>query len=170
MRAVMPGDADLLLLPLSFPRGFQQAEHRLRDVGIADKHALHRPHVLRAGRPRDREIGGVGIDHVAVRIGDREPVMGMVGDAAHDGVIGGAVAGKKSAQKVEVGFSEEKLRKLNESLAPGGSALFLIVEHRWFNTLQVELAASGGQLIHERLSDVSYEDLVKKMEAGEQGS
>jgi len=86
------------------------------------------------------------------------------------GVIGGAVAGKKSAQKVEVGFSEEKLRKLNESLAPGGSALFLIVEHRWFNTLQVELAASGGQLIHERLSDVSYDDLVKKMEAREQGS
>jgi hypothetical protein len=64
---------------------------------------------------------------------------------------------------VEVGFSEEKLRKLNDSFAPGGSALILVVEHRWFNTLQVEMAASGGQLIHERLSDVSYDDLLKKV-------
>jgi uncharacterized membrane protein len=84
------------------------------------------------------------------------------------GAIGGAVAGKKSAKKVEVGFSEEKLRKLNESLPPGGSALILVVEHRWFNTLQVEMAAGGGQLIHERLSDVSYDELVKKLAADEE--
>jgi uncharacterized membrane protein len=75
------------------------------------------------------------------------------------------VAGKKSAKKIEVGFSEEKLRRLNKSFAPGGSALILLVEHRWFNTLQTEMAASGGQLIHERLSDVSYDDLVKKLGA-----
>ena len=60
------------------------------------------------------------------------------------GALAGGAAGKKSAKKVEVGFSEEKLRKLNESLAPGGSALVLVVEHRWFNTLQVELAENGG--------------------------
>ena len=86
------------------------------------------------------------------------------------GAIGGAVAGRRSAKKVEVGFSEAKLRRLNESLPPGGSALFLLVEHRWFNTLQAEMANTGGQLIHERLSDVSYEDLVKKLEADETGS
>jgi uncharacterized membrane protein len=86
------------------------------------------------------------------------------------GVIGGAVAGKKSAKKVEVGFSEEKLRSLNDCFAPGGSALILIVEHRWFNTLQLEMAGTDGQLIHERLSDVSYEDLVKKLETGEDAS
>jgi uncharacterized membrane protein len=81
------------------------------------------------------------------------------------GAIAGAVAGKKSEKKVEVGFSQEKLRKLNESLAPGGSALVLLIEHRWFQPLQVEMTDFGGQLIHERLSDVSYEDLVKKLEA-----
>jgi len=67
--------------------------------------------------------------------------------------------GKRQIQRIE--------RKLTTVIL---RLVFLIVEHRWFNTLQVELAASGGQLIHERLSDVSYEDLVKKMEAGEQGS
>jgi uncharacterized membrane protein len=86
------------------------------------------------------------------------------------GAIGGAVAGKKSAEKVEVGFSEEKLRKLNDTLAPGGSALFLLVEHRWFNTLEVEMAGTGGQLIHERLSDLSYDELLKKLAEEEESS
>ena len=86
------------------------------------------------------------------------------------GAIAGAVAGRKSEKKVEVGFSEEKLRKLNDCLAPGGSALVLLIEHRWFHPLQVEMADFGGQLIHERLSDVSYEDLVKGLEAEEKDS
>jgi uncharacterized membrane protein len=79
------------------------------------------------------------------------------------GALAGGSAGKKSARKVEVGFSEEKLRKLNDSLVSGGSALVLVIEHRWFNTLQVELADNGGQFIHERLADVTYEELVKKI-------
>jgi uncharacterized membrane protein len=80
------------------------------------------------------------------------------------GAIAGAVAGKKSEKKVEVGFSQEKLRKLDDCLALGGSALVLLIEHRWFHTLQVEMVDLGGQFIHERLSDVSYDDLVKKLE------
>ena len=91
LRAVVAGDADLFLLPLALARRLQQAEHRLRDIGIADEDALDRAHVLRAGRARQREIGGVGIDHVAPGIGDGEPVMGMVGDAAHHGIIGLAI-------------------------------------------------------------------------------
>jgi uncharacterized membrane protein len=79
------------------------------------------------------------------------------------GALAGGSVGKKSARKVEVGFSEEKLRKLNDSLVSGGSALVLVIEHRWFNTLQVELADNGGQFIHERLADVTYEELVKKI-------
>jgi uncharacterized membrane protein len=86
------------------------------------------------------------------------------------GAIAGAVVGKKSEKKVEVGFSQEKLRKLNECLAPGGSALVLLIEHRWFSTLQVEMTDFGGQLIHERLADISYDELVKKLETEEKAS
>jgi uncharacterized membrane protein/sporulation protein YlmC with PRC-barrel domain len=81
------------------------------------------------------------------------------------GAIAGGAAGKKAARKVEVGFSEDKLRRINESLASDGSALFLIVEHRWFNTLELGLAETGGQLIHERLSDITYDELVEKLSA-----
>jgi uncharacterized membrane protein len=83
------------------------------------------------------------------------------------GAVAGAAAGKKSAGKIEVGFSKDKLEKLNETLVPGGSALVLLIEHRWFNTLQLGLVDFGGQLIHERLSDITYDELVQKLSADE---
>ena len=91
VRAVGARDADLFLLPLAFARRLEQAKHRLRHIGIADEHPLHRAHVLRARSPRERQIGGVGIDHVAPRIGDGEPVKGVIGNAAHYRIVGGAV-------------------------------------------------------------------------------
>jgi uncharacterized membrane protein len=83
------------------------------------------------------------------------------------GAIAGASAGKKSVEKVEVGFSKEKLEKLNESLLPGGSALVLLVEHRWFNTLQLGMVDFGGTLIHERLANVTYDELAGKISSAE---
>ena len=91
LAAVGAGDADLFLLPLAFARRLEQAEHRFRDVGIADEDPLHRAHVLRGRSPRQRQIGGVGIDHVAAGIGHREPVIGMIGDPAHHRIVGGAI-------------------------------------------------------------------------------
>ena len=91
MGAVVAGDAHLFLLPLAFARRLQQAEHRFRDIGIADEDPFHRAHVLRARRPRQRQIGGVGIDHMPAGVGDRQPVIGMIGDAAHHRIIGAAV-------------------------------------------------------------------------------
>ncbi len=84
------------------------------------------------------------------------------------GAIAGGAAGKKSAEKIEVGFSQDKLQKLNEALVPGGSALFLLVEHQWFYTLSLELVGSGGKLIHERLSNITYDELVAKLSGAEE--
>ena len=81
------------------------------------------------------------------------------------GAIAGAAAGKKSAKKVEVGFSKDKLDKLNASLVPGGSGLVLLAEHQWFDTLQRELASMGGQMIHERLADTTLDDLVNDLKS-----
>ena len=114
-RAVGAGDADLFLLPLAFARGLQQAEHRLRHVGIADEDALDRPHVLRARRAGQREIGRVGIDHMAAR--DRSPRarQGVVGDAADHGIVGVAVgeaddAGGKGEQVEQPDHGEHASR------------------------------------------------------------
>ena len=91
MVAVVAGDADFLLLTLALARRFEQAEHRLGYIGIADEDPLHRTHVLRGRSSGQRQIGGVGIDHVAARIADGEPVIGLIGDMAHHGVVGRAV-------------------------------------------------------------------------------
>ena len=87
LAAVMAGDAHLFLLPLTFARRLEQAEHRFGDIGIADEDALDRPHVLRAGGAGQRQIGRIGIDHMAARIGDREAVEGVIGDAPHHGIV-----------------------------------------------------------------------------------
>ena len=89
--AVGPGDADFLLLPLAFARRLEQAKHRLRHIGIADENPLHGTDVLRGRSPRQRQIGRVGIDHMAAGVGDRQSVIGMIGNAAHHRVVGGAV-------------------------------------------------------------------------------
>src|SRR5258708_12396526 len=56
----------------SLARRLQQAEHRLRDIGVADENALHRAHILPAARTREREVSSVEVDHMAPGIGDRD--------------------------------------------------------------------------------------------------
>ena len=91
VRALVAGDADLLLLPLAFARRFQEPKHRFRNVRVADEDPLDGANVLRAHGTGQRQIGFVEIDHVAARVGDREPVEGAVGDAADHGIVGAAV-------------------------------------------------------------------------------
>ena len=120
-----------------------------------DKNGETRAHEVKKAPSKRKVALGIALGSLAGL------VIGPVALVA--GAIAGGAAGKKSANKIEVGFSKEKLQKLNESLVPDGSALVLLVEHRWFNTLQLGLAEIGGQLIYERLSDVTYEGLVDKL-------
>ena len=89
--AVGACDADFFLLAFSFTRGLEQAEHRFRHIGIADEDALDRADILRARRAGQRQIGRIGIDDMAARIGDGQAVIGMIGNAADDGIVGGAI-------------------------------------------------------------------------------
>ena len=112
LRAVGTGNADLFLLALAFARRLQQAEHGLRHIGIADEDALHRTHVLLRRSSRQRQIGGVGIDHMAARIGHGQAVIGMIGDPAHHGIVGAAVgetddAGGKGEQIEQPNHGED---------------------------------------------------------------
>ncbi|MBA7480165.1 hypothetical protein ES707_15612 [subsurface metagenome] len=89
--AIASCNAHLFLLALAFARGLEQAEHGLGDIGIADEDAFDRADVLPAGCAGQRKIRRVGIDHMTARIGDREAIIGKVGDAANDRVVGIAV-------------------------------------------------------------------------------
>ena len=87
----MARDPHLFLLPLAFARRFQEAKHRLRHIRVTDEDALHRTGVLRIGRSREREIGGIEVHHVAAGVGHGQTVEGVVGDARDHGIVGRAI-------------------------------------------------------------------------------
>ena len=78
--AAQAGDAHLFLEALAFARRLEQPVDRFRGVGVADEGALHRPHIVGVGRIDEIEIGRIGIDDVAVVIGDDSAFGGAVDD------------------------------------------------------------------------------------------
>ena len=92
--ALHAGDAHLLLQALAFACRLEQPIDRLRGVGIADEGALDRPHVVGIRGIDEIEIGGIGIDHAAVAVGDDDAVEGAV-DHRLDQRIGGRRGGSR---------------------------------------------------------------------------
>ncbi len=75
------------------------------------------------------------------------PVGMVVGAAA------GAAAGGVAAHKIDMGFSDEYLKDIQESLKPGTSALIALVEHEWVEKVVQELEEYEGQLFRQALKD-----------------
>ena len=95
--ALVAADAHLLLQPAAFARRLEQAEDRLRHAGIADEHALDRPHVVGVGGLDQIEIGGIGIDHAAGGIGDQDGVARAVDQALDQRARGVPAGGAQDA-------------------------------------------------------------------------
>ena len=76
--AVESGDAHLLLGAAAFPRRLEQAVNGFRNIGIADEDPFDRPHVIGVAGVDQVEIGGVGVDHPAARIGYEKAVGRLV--------------------------------------------------------------------------------------------
>ena len=72
------GDPYHFLGARAFAGRLEQPVDRLGGVGVADEHALDRPHVVQVRRLDQVEIGGIGIDHAAVRVGDDDAIEGAV--------------------------------------------------------------------------------------------
>ena len=110
----------------AFARRLEQAIDRLRHVGIADEHPLDRPHVVRVGGVDQIEIGGVGVDHAAARIGDQEAVDRLVDHRlehrARAGVLAGDAqdAGRQRKQREHAGHGEEGQQR--QDIRPGVAA------------------------------------------------
>ena len=102
--------------------------------------------------------------------GSRGAVIGGVTGAAVGllaGPVGwalgiGALIGGLAAKLRDSGFSDERLRRLGESLKPSSSALLAVVEHRWVATLEKQLAEEGANTLTEEIGA----DIAKELEAG----
>ena len=75
---LVAADPHLLLQPAAFARRLEQAIDRLRHAGVADEHALDRAHVVGIGGVGEIEIGGIGIEHPAARVGHQGAFAGAV--------------------------------------------------------------------------------------------
>jgi uncharacterized membrane protein len=85
------------------------------------------------------------------------PIGAIVGAAA------GAGTGGWAAGKIDMGFPDESLKKLEDKLQPGGSALIALIEHEWTVNLSQSLADIESVVFLEALTD----DLVAQMTAEE---
>jgi len=80
-------------------------------------------------------------------------LIGLVGGPA--GVIVGAAAGAASggvvAHKIDLGFDDEHLKEIQESLPPGSSAIIALIEHEWVEKVIDGLAAYEAQVIRSAI-------------------
>src|SRR5262249_24916845 len=76
--AALRVDAHFLLGAAPFACRLEQTVHGFRNSGIAHEGPLDRPHVPSVGRADEFKIGGVGVNHAAIRVGDEEALAGMV--------------------------------------------------------------------------------------------
>jgi uncharacterized membrane protein len=75
------------------------------------------------------------------------PIGAVVGAAA------GAATGSVAADKIDRGFSDVYLDKLQSTLQPGSSALVTMVEQSWVEKVKTALADLGGEVVEQKLTD-----------------
>jgi uncharacterized membrane protein len=82
-------------------------------------------------------------------------LVGMLGGpiGAVIGAAAGAATGRVAADKIDMGFSNDYLEALQESLQPDSSAIIALVEHEWTGTVTDTLAEHGGKVFRQALPD-----------------
>jgi uncharacterized membrane protein len=74
----------------------------------------------------------------------------------------GALIGGLAAKLRDSGFSDERLKTVGASLKPGTSAIIAIIEHRWVEELEKEMAEAGADVLTAAIAA----DVAAQLEAG----
>jgi uncharacterized membrane protein len=88
------------------------------------------------------------------------PVGVVVGAAA------GAATGGVAANTIDMGFSNDQLRDLQETLKPGSSAILALIQHEWVDRVVAEMEQFGAELYHQALKAEMAAQLEEGKEAG----
>lgn len=80
-------------------------------------------------------------------------LVGLLGGppGAIVGAVAGAATGGAAAEVIDMGFSDETLKDLQESLQPGSSAVIALIQHEWVDRVVLELEQYGADLFREAL-------------------
>jgi uncharacterized membrane protein len=98
-------------------------------------------------------------------------LIGLLGGPA--GVVVGAAAGAATggvaANKIDMGFPDDALKELQETLTPGSSAILALIQHEWVDRVVEELENAGAALFRQTLKEEIASQLVES-EAGDKSS
>lgn len=93
-------------------------------------------------------------------------LLGLIGGPA--GVVIGAAAGAATggiaAGKLDMGFSDAYLTKLEENLQPGSSALVVLVEPAWAEKVSAVLAGFQGEVLRQALTEAMIAQIAAQAE------
>lgn len=64
-------------------------------------------------------------------------------------------------RKIDIGIDNSFIKGISDELAPGDSALFLLINNTPVETITSVLAQFGGNLYHSTLSDEASEAITK---------
>ena len=105
------------------------------------------------GKVRLRETEDVDAKRGAIFGAIAGGLVGLLGGPAGVimGAAAGAAAGGVAAHKIDMGFSDEYLKDLQQSLKPGSSAIIALVEHEWVEKVIQELEEHEGRLFRQAL-------------------
>src|SRR6266511_3557921 len=97
-------------------------------------------------------------------------LIGLLGGPAGAliGSVAGAATGAASASLIDLGFPKADLQVLDEQLAPGSSALVVLIEATWLDKLDDALASFAGRSTSRSLHSDRADRIAAAAEAIEQ--
>ena len=97
-------------------------------------------------------------------------LIGLLGGPA--GVIVGAAAGAATggvaANKIDMGFPDDTLKELQDTLTPGSSAILALIQHEWVDRVVEELDKFGAALFRQALKEELVAQLGEEEEKEEE--
>ncbi len=78
------------------------------------------------------------------------------------GAAAGAATGGVAANKIDMGFPDDLLAELKDTLKPDSSAILALIQHQWVDQLVAELEKAGATLFRQTLKDELAAQLEEK--------
>lgn len=69
------------------------------------------------------------------------------------GAAAGAATGGVAAKKIDMGFPDETLQELRDTLKPDSSAILVLIQHQWVDRVVDELDKHGAILFRQALKE-----------------
>lgn len=128
----------------------------IQDAAVIRRDEKNKLHIKETADPG----GGKG----AAAGGAIGAVIGLIGGPAGVvvGAAAGALVGGVTAKVIDSGIPDYRLEQIGEGLKPGTSAIVGIIELRWVEEVEKQLAESGADVLTEALRD----DIAQQLEAG----